>query len=172
MILIVEGPDLAGKSTLIERLRVTHPWPVAKVRWTPEGDRRSETIGIARATIVILRALAPDVILDRCYFTRWAYDDERSYLPELIAEFDRVSSAVPTRLILLTATEDEIRRRHQREPHHRNTLEAILRANERYPSLLALLPASLPALHVNTAETPPEDVEEQARSFLNWIGRS
>jgi thymidylate kinase len=166
MIVIVEGPDLAGKSTLVERLRVTHPWPVVKVRWTSDGDRRSETIGIARATIAMLRALAPDVILDRCYFTRWAYDDERSYLPELIAEFDRVSSAVPARLILLTATEEEIRRRYQREPNHRNTLEAILCANERYPSLLPLLPESLPSLHINTTETPPETVERKVLSFL------
>jgi thymidylate kinase len=169
MIVIVEGPDLAGKSTLIERLRGTHPRPVVKVRWTPDGDRRSETIGIANATIAMLRALRPDVILDRCYFTRWAYDDERSYLPALIASFDQVSSTVPARFILLTATEEEIRRRHQREPHHRNTLEAILRANERYPSLLPLLPESLPALHVNTTESPPEEVERRVLAFLNEI---
>jgi thymidylate kinase len=167
MIVIVEGPDLAGKSTLIERLRMEHPWPVVKVRWTPDGDRRSETIGTANATIAMLRALAPDVIMDRCYFTRWAYDDDCSYLPELIALFDRVSATIPARFILLTLDEDDLLRRHHREPDHRNTLDAILRANRRYPSLLPLLPASLPALHINTTETSPDDVTRRVDAFLH-----
>jgi thymidylate kinase len=167
MIVIVEGPDLAGKSTLIEGLRRSHPWPIVKVRWTPDGDRRSETVGIANATIAMLRALEPDVIMDRCYFTRWAYDDDRGYLPELIASFDHVSAIVPARFVLLTVSEDDLLRRHQREPNHRNSLAAILRANERYPSLLPLLPASLPSLHINTTETLPDDVVCRVQAFLD-----
>lgn len=166
MLLIVEGTDLVGKSTLIERLQQALPWPVAKIRWALIGDSRAETVGMATATIELLRAAATDLILDRCFFSMWAYGEERSYVPDLIAAFDRVSAAVPARLVLLTATADELRRRYEQQPDEFHSLEIILRANARYPSLLPLLPVSLPHLHIDTTRTTPDEVAEQVHHFL------
>lgn len=168
MIVLVEGADLVGKGTLIDRLRAIYPWPVVKVRWTPDRDRRSETVGIANATIAMLRGLAPDVILDRCYFTPWAYDDDdREYMTDLIARFDQVSSVVPCRLLVLTASRDELIRRHEREPHHKVTLDRILVANERYRHLPEVVPPSLPALLIDTTATAPDEVCQHALAFLS-----
>ncbi len=167
MILIVEGADLVGKSTLIDRFRQEHLWPVAKIRWARVGDDKAETIGVATATVELLRTTARDVILDRCYFSRWAYGEDRGYLPNLIAGFDRVSSAVPSRLVLLTATDDEVRRRHAQSPDHYHSIETIVRANQRYPSLLPLLPASLPALHIDTTDTTPDECARLVHQFMN-----
>ena len=77
----------------------------------------------------------------------WAYGEERTYLPDLIAAFDRVSGTDPARLVLLTAGADELRRRYAREPDLYHSLEIILRANDRFPSLLPMLATSLPSLH-------------------------
>jgi thymidylate kinase len=166
MILIVEGADLVGKSTLIDRFRQAHPWPVAKIRWARVGDDKAETIGVATATVELLRIAARDVILDRCYFSRWAYGEERSYLPDLISGFDRVSGVVPSRLVLLTATDDEVRCRYDLSPDHYHSIETIVRANQRYPSLLPLLPASLPSLHIDTTSTNPDECVELVHQFI------
>ena len=77
----------------------------------------------------------------------WTYGEERTYLPVLIAAVDRVSGTVPAHLVLLTATADELRRRYAREPDLYHSLEIVLRANDRSPSLLLMLATSLPSLH-------------------------
>jgi hypothetical protein len=50
------------------------------------------------------------------------------------------------RLILLTVSEAELRRRYERKPDLYFSLEKIQATNARSPSLLPLLPASLPHL--------------------------
>jgi thymidylate kinase len=167
MILIIEGADLVGKSTLAERCAATYGWPIAKIRWALEGDPAPETQGIATATIELLRALEPDVIFDRIYFTWWAYGPalghDVSYMPRLIERFARVRDA---RLVLLTASSEEIRARYERQPDLYFSLEVIQAANARFPSLLPLLPGSLPALHIDTTDTRPDAVFEQVRAFI------
>src|SRR5690242_19303296 len=101
MILIVEGADLVGKSTLAERLATRFGWPIVKIRWALIGDPAAETRGMARATIELLCALRPNVIFDRIYFSWWAYGEDVAFMPELIASFGRVPDA---RLVLLTAS--------------------------------------------------------------------
>src|SRR5918911_5607998 len=153
MILIFEGADLVGKSTLADRFAAKHGWPVVKIGWALVGDGRAERVGIATATIDLLQALRPDVILDRCYFSMWAYGVQTAYLPKLIARFDRVSRSTEARLVLLTVSPEELRRRYEREPDLYFSLEKIQAANARFPSLLPLLPASLPRLHLDTTKT-------------------
>jgi thymidylate kinase len=167
MILIIEGADLVGKSALAERVAAAYGWPIVKIRWELIGDPAAETRGMARATIELLGATTPDVIFDRIYFTWWAYGPalghEVSYMPRLIERFAPIKDA---RLVLLTASSDEIRRRYERQPDLYFSLETIQEANARFPSLLPLLPDALPALHIDTTETSPDDVFEQVRAFI------
>jgi hypothetical protein len=104
VILIIEGSDLVGKSTIAEQCAASHGWPIVKIRWSLIGDVEAETRGMATATIELLVATQPDVIFDRMYFSMWAYGKDVSYMPELIAAFDRVSRVTPARLVLLTAS--------------------------------------------------------------------
>lgn len=163
MILIIEGSDLVGKSTLAEKVAAVYGWPIVKIRWALIGDPNAETRGMARATIELLCATRPNVIFDRIYFTWWAYGQDVSFMPDLIASFKRVPDA---RLVLLTATSEELRRRYECEPDLYFSLEEIQEANARFPSLLPLLPTSLPALHIDTTETPPDAVFAKVRAFM------
>jgi thymidylate kinase len=167
MILIIEGADLVGKSTLAERCAAAYGWPISKMRYALKGDPAIESEGMATATIDLLQALEPDVIFDRIYFSLWAYGPalgyDMSYMSRLIQRFARIKDA---RLVLLTASSDEIRRRYEREPDLYFSLDVIQQANERFPSLLPLLPASLPALHIDTTTTSPDEVFEQVKSFI------
>ena len=163
MILIFEGADLVGKSALAERFAAAYGWPIVKIRWALIGDPAAETRGMARATIELLRATRPNVIFDRIYFSMWAYGEDVSYMPELIADFARVPDA---RLVLLTASAEELRRRYEQQPDLYFSLEVIQAANARFPSLLPLLPDTLPSLHVDTTETSPEDAFARVEAFI------
>jgi len=166
MLVIVEGADLVGKSTLVERWVARYKLPVVKIRWALRGDPEIETRAMATTTVALLRALQPDVIFDRCYFSWWAYAPllgyDASFMPEIIADFAPVEQA---RLILLTASEDELRRRYQRRPDPIFSLDVILGANARFPSLLTL-PPSLPRLHLDTSALSPDEVFAQADAFV------
>ena len=163
MILIVEGADLVGKSTLASRVAAAYGWPIVKIRWALIGDAAAETHGMARATIELLCATTPNVIFDRIYFSWWAYGQDVSFMPKLIADFARVPHA---RLVLLTASAEELRRRHEAQPDLYFSLEVIQDANARFPSLLPLLPSTLPVLHIDTTATSPDDVFEQVQAFI------
>jgi hypothetical protein len=107
------------------------------------------------------------VILDRCYFSMWAYGVRTNYLPELIARFERVSRSTEARLVLLTVSPEELRRRYKCEPDLYFSLETIQTANARFPLLLPLLPSSLPHLHLDTTNTPPDEAFAQVEAFVN-----
>lgn len=163
MILIFEGADLVGKSTLAERFAAAYGWPIVKIRWALIGGPAAETRGMARATIELLCATRPDVIFDRIYFSMWAYGEDVSYLPKLITDFARVPDA---RLVLLTASTEELRRRYERQPDLYFSLETIQAANARFPSLLPLLPSSLPSLHIDTTDVSPENASRRVQAFI------
>lgn len=167
MILIFEGADLVGKSTVAERFAARYGWPIVKIRWSLVGDAEAETRGMAAATIGLLSALRPNVILDRCYFSLWAYGPAIGhpvdFMPELIARFQPVDEA---RLVLLTASPEELRRRYERSPDLYFSLDVIRSANARFPSLLPLLPASLSSLHIDTTSLSVEQAVAQVEAFI------
>ena len=53
MIVIIEGADLVGKSTLASEVSARTGWPIAKIRWELVGDPMSETVGMAATAIEI-----------------------------------------------------------------------------------------------------------------------
>lgn len=167
MILIIEGADLVGKSTLADKVVAAHGWPIVKIRWALRGNPEVETRAMATSTIQILQATRPNAIFDRIYFSWWAYGPalgyKVAYMPEIISDFSVVEDA---RLVLLTASEREIKKRFERNPDHHFSLDVILSANERFPSLLPLLPASLPHLQLDTTANPPDDIFAQVSAFL------
>ena len=69
MILIIEGADLVGKSTIANAVSELHSWPIVKIRWRLVGDPEVETRAMATSTVAILNATRPDVIFDRSYFS-------------------------------------------------------------------------------------------------------
>lgn len=173
MIVIVEGADLVGKSTVAGRLSADRDWPVVKLRWDLLGDPMVETTAMAKATIAMLEALEPDAIFDRSFLSWWAYGPvlghDVTYLPGLAAGLARVPEL---NVVLLTATAEELQRRFTREPDQWFDLEQILAANERVPSIADLLPRTVPRLVVDTAANGLDEVYRQVIQFLRPEGRA
>lgn len=167
MILIVEGSDLVGKSTIADAIGTRHGWPVVKIRWALQGDPEVETRAMAKSTIAILDATHPDVIFDRIYFSWWAYGPELgydvSYMPELISRYKPVEE---TRLVLLTASDEELRRRFEHEPDHWFPLNVILGANRRFPNLVKMLPEGLACLEIDMASIDAAEAIEKVQAFV------
>jgi hypothetical protein len=170
LIVILEGADLTGKSTLAASLAAAHGWPLAKIRWDLLGDPEIETRAMAKTTIALLCVAQPDIIFDRIYFSWWAYGQvlgfEVSYMPELIRSFHIVRDAC---LVLLTTPSGELDQRFARQPDLYFPLDVIQAANARFPSLLSLLPPTLPYLHIDTTLKPAEQVALDVEAFLDQV---
>ena len=168
MVLIVEGADLVGKSTLVERMSGERGWPVVKLRWDLVGDPMVETTAMAKATIAMLEALRPEVIFDRSFLSWWAYGPvlgyDVGYMAKLAARLARVPDL---RVVLLTATAAELTRRFRREPDLWFSVEQIIAANSRVPGIADLLPGSVPCTTIDTTATGPESVFDQVSRFLH-----
>ena len=173
MILIIEGADKVGKSALASRISALTQWPIVKIRWALLGDPTSETVGMSATSIEILRATKPSIIFDRAYFSWWAYGPtlgyDVSFMKDRIARFARVSDVTESRLVVLTAAPEELRRRYEQEPDLYFSLDVVQAANARFPSLLELVPESLPTLHIDTTDTDAEEVFSIASNFLGLL---
>ncbi len=168
VILIIEGADLVGKSTIANAVSERHHWPIVKVRWRLVGDPEVETRAMAASTVAILKATRPDVIFDRIYFSWWAYGPalghEVDFMPEIVRAFQPADEA---RLVLLTASPQELSRRFDRHPDDWFSLDVIQSANERFPTLLDLLPPDLRRLHIDTSKTAVDTAIQLVEDFID-----
>ena len=167
MILIIEGADLVGKSNVAHAVSELHHWPIVKIRWSLAGNPEVETRAMATSTVAILKATRPDVIFDRIYFSWWAYGPALGYdvdfMPEIVRMFQ---PADETRLVLLTASPEELSRRFNRQPDAYFPLDVIQSANERFPTLLDLLPPDLRRLHIDTSKTAVDTAIHLVEDFI------
>lgn len=167
MIVIVEGADLVGKSTLAASLAHLHSWPIVKIRWALLGDPEIETRAMATSTIAILEATRPSVIFDRSYFSWWAYGPALghpvAYMPEVIRGYQPVEE---TRLVILTASADALAQRYERQPDLHFSLEVIQAANDRFRRLADILPLSLYHLQLDTSRINADSVLFAVERFL------
>jgi len=153
VILIFEGADKVGKSTLAQHYAERWQCGLVKTQWEL-GDPEFETKAFANLTHAMLRGLVGPAVFDRSYLSYWAYAPslgcDASFMPDLIARF---RSRTPVRLVLCTAEPAELRRRYEADPDLYFSLDVVLAANARFPGLLEHLPSSLPALHLDTTTT-------------------
>ena len=146
MVVIFEGADLTGKTTLARHCARTLGFPIVKLRWDLR-DAEAETVAFAKATLGLLLATHADVILDRSFFSMWAYDDTPAYMTPLIEALGQVPDV---RLVLLTTSAEELRRRYRARPDAWFSEERVLAANERFARLPSAVPAGVGVLRLDT----------------------
>jgi hypothetical protein len=166
VVLIFEGADKAGKTTLARHYAAAVGCGIVTLRWEL-ADPTVEARAFARATAQFLGALDGDVVLDRTYLSWGAYGPalghDVSFMEPLIAG---LSTRGLARLVLCTASAAELRDRREGQGDSGFPLDATLWANERFPSLLALLPDTLPALHLDTTDSGADESVARIDDFL------
>jgi hypothetical protein len=167
VILIFEGADKVGKSTLAQHYADRWQCGIVKTQWEL-GDPEFETKAFANLTHAMLGAISNRLVFDRSYFSYWAYAPalgcDAAFMPDLMARF---RSRTPARLVLCTADPAELRRRYAADPDLYFSLKVVLAANKRFPSLLQHVPDSLPALHLDTTSANPLEAIAEVDEFLS-----
>ncbi len=174
MVLIFEGADLVGKTTLAKLYAVSLQLPILRLRWDSPQRRISgkfaqpgaelETIAFAKATIGLLAATRSQVILDRSFITVWAYRSDSDFMVPLL---QALAELPDVRLLVLVTDDDTLRRRFQRAPDWFFNEEEILAANRRFLRLSDYLPKSINTLRLDTGL---KSVEACCAAIDKWLG--
>ncbi len=151
MVVIFEGSDLAGKTTLARHYARALRYPIVKLRWDLLNER-AETTAYAKATVGILGAYEANLILDRSFLSMYAYSEDPSFVEPLVRA---VGEILGLRLVVLTADETTLRRRYEAAPDRFFGLDHVMMANARFRTLVQMLPPDVLKLHLDTASLGP-----------------
>jgi hypothetical protein len=162
MVLVFEGADRVGKTTLARHYARATGWPIVKVRWDLR-DAEAETVAFAKMTLGLLLATNPDVILDRSFLSMWAYASGPDYMEPLL---QAVGDLPDLRLIVLTASPDALRVRHRERPDAYFTEAQALDANGWFARLPDALPAGVRTLRLDTGVHTVEQCCAAIDAFL------
>ncbi len=146
MVLIFEGADLSGKTTLARHYAAALSLPIVKIRWELK-DEEAETVAFAKVTIGLLAATHADVILDRSFLSMWAYASNPEYMMPLLGALRSVPEVY---VIVLTTDPDTLHRRYAERGDRFFSEERLRFVNERFALLPVQLPDEVGTLHLDT----------------------
>src|SRR5450432_2856252 len=94
MIIILEGADLTGKSTLANRLSTLLQFPIVRP-WIYLAHPKPSVLSVAKTLHQLFRHIHPDIIYDRFFFSEYIYAQilgrDREYVADLIREWESIS---------------------------------------------------------------------------------
>jgi thymidylate kinase len=154
MVLIFEGADLAGKTTLATHYSRALRIPIVKIRWDLI-DERAETIAFAKVTVGLLAATRAEVILDRSFVSMWAYTPDRDgYVDPLI---ESLRCLPDVHLVVLTMGAAELHRRYSRAPDEYVSEEQLQAVDRRFAELVPVFGDSLDIVHLDVSRRSAEE---------------
>lgn len=157
VVLIFEGADLAGKTTLAMHYSRALQLPVVKIRWDLI-DERAETIAFAKVTVGLLAATGADVILDRSFVSIWAYTPDRDGYVDPLVEALRYIPDV--HLVILTMGAAELHRRYSRAPDGYFSEERLQTVDRRFDELASSFGDSVEIVHLDVARLSADECRE------------
>lgn len=162
----VEGPDLAGKTSVCNSMRL-QGFPVV----TPWGDlsnARSSLTSISRTLFSLASRDARLILMDRFITSEMVYGPLLSrsveYVPELLGEWAELSLLA---VYIIVPDPDTLAARYRSRGDHLHTLDAVLASREAYLELPTSLGPSIPS---TIAATPDPDGLLRWISANGWVG--
>ena len=168
MIIILEGADLTGKTTLANRLSTRLQLPIVRP-WIYLAHPKPSVLSVAKTLHLLFSHIHPDIIYDRFFFSEYVYarvlGRERDYVAALIQEWASISGVF---LVHLTASDETIQSRYvEREGDWYVSLAQILAVRDAYSELLLIVPATIPVLTLDTSNLSPDKIADEVVSWLN-----
>jgi thymidylate kinase len=168
MIIILEGADLTGKTTLADHLSAHLNMPIVRP-WIHLAYPKPSVISVARTLHHLFCHIHPDVIYDRFFFSEYVYAQvmgrEHEYVSDLIREW---ASVLGMYLVCLTASDETLESRYAaRDGDWYVSLPQIRAIKDAYAELLAILPTTIPTLSLDTSQLSPDAAADEVISWLH-----
>lgn len=157
VVLIFEGADLAGKTTLAMHYSRALHLPVVKIRWDLI-DERAETIAFAKVTVGLLAATQAGVILDRSFVSMWAYTPSRDGHMDSLVE--ALSYIPDVHVVVLTMGAAELHRRYRRAPDRYFSEERLQAVDRRFVELARSFGDSVDIVHLDVSRLSADECRE------------
>ena len=168
MIIILEGADLTGKSSVAKRLSELTGIPQTGI-WVDLHTPKPAVISVAKTLRLVLSVQKMDIIFDRSFMSEYIYGGvlgrETDYIPALIREWRTLSDC---HLFILTADNEALRKRYAVRGDSYVSLEKIQMINMRYSALAELASESMDTCILDTSK---RDVDQLSEDILKRIGR-
>jgi thymidylate kinase len=140
MIFVLEGHDLAGKTTTAARMSAELALPLV-TPWAELSAAEASLKSISRSLLSAATAIQEDLLFDRFITSELIYGPfagrGAEYIHPLLAEWTKV---LPVCVLQISTTEQELRHRYSERRDHLFTLEEVIAIRERYEGFEHLLP--------------------------------
>lgn len=166
MIIIVEGADLVGKTTVVQVLSQMMGIPSTSI-WVDLTNPKPAVISVARTLKLVLQACNLNIIFDRSFLSECIYGlelgRETEYISELIKEWSDIADLY---LVILTAPDDVIRKRYEARGDYYVDIDNILSINSLYKGMDKIVQPHLRCFFIESIEG---DAKRTALSILKSI---
>lgn len=168
MILILEGADLTGKTSVAHKLSELTAIPQTGI-WIDLEIPKPAVISVAKTLIRLLTTIKPNVIFDRSFISEYAYGSilgrETSYILPLIEEWRNVPDCY---LIILTASDKILEERYCSRGDDYVCLADIIKVNKEYLRLGEMISQYIDTHIIDTSHL---SLDQLAKVILEKIGR-
>lgn len=168
MILILEGADLTGKTSVAHKLSELTGMPQTGI-WIDLNTPKPAVISVAKTLIHLLTAVKPNVIFDRSFISEYVYGSilgrETSYILPLIEEWKSISDCC---LIILTASDKILEERYYLRGDDYVCLADIIKINNGYLRLGEMISQYIDTHIIDTSHL---SIDQIAKVILEMIGR-
>lgn len=153
-VLIFEGPDGGGKSTLIKFLEATHGYKVLRFD-KPKTQEEKDNMFKMYAELLLSDDIlnGKKVILDRSWFSEMAYGPvmrDKSYISSSQSHaLEALLVAVHGKVIYVTASYHTLLKRTQQRGEDYVTPDKLLEVCERYNSMFNIIKRTAEVIHYN-----------------------
>lgn len=170
MIVVLEGADLVGKSTLAKLLSERLGVPTTRI-WMDLEYPAPSAKSVAHTLHLFCKAINPTIIFDRLFVSEYIYGTILGRPTEYLVDLMDLWADLPNvYFVLMTASDETIRHRYyERGGDWYLDIEQILAANRIYSSILGILPNNFTVLSLDTTQ---KNTEICGQIVVDWLSRS
>ena len=167
MVIILEGTDLVGKSTLAKELSRELKIPQTGI-WIDLNNPKPAVISVSKTLKQVIKTLKPDIIFDRSFMSEWVYSKvknrEDDYINSLIKEWCEVDNLL---IVILHAEDRVLVKRFENRGDKYFSIEDILMANELYKELHDFVKQRIYSILIDVSNLTTEQIVLIIEKALN-----
>lgn len=135
IILILEGADLVGKTSIAQEVSKITDIPQTSI-WIDLKTPKPAVISVSKTLRLIAQASKLNIIFDRSFMSEYIYGTvlgrDTSYIPELIKEWGNIEDCY---LIVISASNEVLKQRYSKRGDAYVSIDKIIEINQQYKKL-------------------------------------